>query len=138
MEKEHPLPCLQPRLPLFPSCPATVHCKAWSGTGSQHVEPNSWLKGWSRDPASQSFASGTTPFLTMWPRVCRARNPGWTSPSLTSRLFEEPNGLLKTYESSPVTATSPTRRGGSEEPLLVPSILRMPQEERTHFSCHDP
>lgn len=85
-------------------------------------------------------ASGTTPFLPMWPRVYRARSPGWTSPSLTSSpgLSEEPDGPLKTLGSSPVMTTPPTGKGGLEELQLVPSILRMPQEGRGNLSCHCP
>ncbi|EDL87338.1 rCG39076 [Rattus norvegicus] len=80
------------------------------------------------DPASQSSASGTTLFLPVWPRVCRARNPGWTSPSLSSspRLFEEPDGPLK-------TTTSPTRRGGSEEHQLGQHPMNAPGEKSTFF-----
>lgn len=55
MEKET-LP-LASCLPLFSSSPATVHGTAWRRTGSQHVEPDSWLTGWSRAPVFQSFGN---------------------------------------------------------------------------------
>lgn len=55
VEKE--TPPLASCLLLFSSSSAPVNCKAWRRTESQHAEPNSWLKDWSRAPVCQSFGN---------------------------------------------------------------------------------
>ncbi|KAL1783931.1 NLRC5 isoform X1 [Sigmodon hispidus] len=56
--------------------------------------------------------------------LARALVQGSCVPVIRSpRLFEELDELLKTLGSSPVMTASPTRKGDSEEPQLVPSSI---------------